>query len=44
MSTSPTIADAARELEEEFALFDDWRDKVEYIIDLGKGLAPLPES
>ena len=44
MSTSPTIADAARELEDEFALFDDWRDKVEYIIDLGKGLAPLPEG
>ena len=32
MSTNPTIADAARELEDEFALFDDWRDKVEYII------------
>jgi cysteine desulfuration protein SufE len=43
MSTSPTIADAARDLEEEFALFDDWRDKVEYIIDLGKGLPALPE-
>lgn len=43
MSTSPTIADAARDLEEEFALFDDWRDKVEYIIDLGKGLTALPE-
>ena len=41
---SPTIADAARELEEEFALFDDWRDKVEYMIELGKGLPPLPEA
>ena len=40
---SPTIADAARELEEEFALFDDWRDKVEYLIELGKDLPPLPE-
>jgi cysteine desulfuration protein SufE len=43
MTTSPSIADAARELEEEFALFDDWRDKVEYIIDLGKGLPGLPK-
>lgn len=44
MSQAPTIADAARELEDEFALFDDWRDKVEYIIELGKGLPPLPEA
>ena len=43
MSTNQTIADAARELEDEFALFDDWRDKVEYIIDLGKGLPALPD-
>jgi cysteine desulfuration protein SufE len=43
MSTSPTIADAARELEDDFALFDDWRDKVEYLIELGKDLPPLPE-
>jgi cysteine desulfuration protein SufE len=44
MSTSPTIQDAARELEDEFALLDDWRDKVEYIIELGKDLPPLPEA
>jgi cysteine desulfuration protein SufE len=43
MSQAPTIADEARSLEEEFALFDDWRDKVEYIIDLGKNLPALPE-
>jgi cysteine desulfuration protein SufE len=43
MSTSPTIADAASSLEEDFALFDDWRDKVEYLIELGKDLPPLPE-
>lgn len=44
MTPAPTIADAARELEEEFALLDDWRDKVEMIIDLGKELPPLPEG
>ena len=37
-----TIADVARELESEFTLLDDWRDKVEFIIDLGKELLPLP--
>jgi cysteine desulfuration protein SufE len=44
MSSIPTIADAARELEEDFALLDDWRDKVEMIIDLGKELPALPEA
>lgn len=44
MSRTPTIADEARALEEEFALFDDWRDKVEYIIELGKDLPPLPDA
>ena len=44
MAEHPTIADAARELEEEFALLEDWRDKVEYIIELGKDLPPLPEA
>ena len=43
MPEHPTIADAARELEEEFALCEDWRDKVEYLIELGKDLPPLPE-
>ena len=44
MTPAPTIADAARELEEDFALLDDWRDKVEMIIDLGKELPPLPDA
>ena len=43
MADHPTVADAARDLEEEFALFEDWRDKVEYLIELGKDLPPLPE-
>ena len=34
----PTVADAADDFEEDFALLDDWRDKVELIIDLGKEL------
>lgn len=39
-----TIAEAAQEIEEDFALFDDFRDKIEHIIDLGKGLAPMPDE
>jgi cysteine desulfuration protein SufE len=44
MSEHPTIADAAHDLEQEFALLEDWRDKVEYIIELGKDLPPLPDA
>jgi cysteine desulfuration protein SufE len=44
MSQTATIADAARELEDEFALFEDYRDKVEYIIELGKELPPLEDA
>ena len=29
---------------EEFSMYDDWMDKYEYIIELGKSLKPLPES
>lgn len=32
------------ELIEEFGLFDDWADKYEYLIDLGKKLLPMSES
>ena len=32
------------ELVEEFSMFDDWLDKYEYLIDLGKNLEPFPEE
>ena len=35
------IEEIEREIVEEFSLFDSWDDKYEYIIDLGKKLAPL---
>src|SRR5690606_18282060 len=41
MSDQKSIADVEREIVEEFSLFDSWDDKYEYIIDLGKRLAPL---
>ena len=34
----------AKEIIEDFELFDDWADKYEYIISLGKELAPMPEE
>jgi cysteine desulfuration protein SufE len=36
-----TISETEKEIIDEFALFDSWDDKYEYIIDLGKKLAPL---
>ncbi|HOZ96336.1 MAG TPA: SufE family protein [Niabella sp.] len=39
-----SIAATEAEIVEEFSLFDSWDDKYEYIIDLGKKLAPLPEA
>jgi len=34
----------ANELVEEFAMFDDWMDRYQYVIDLGKELDPLDED
>ncbi|MDZ7897436.1 MAG: SufE family protein [Arcicella sp.] len=39
-----TINETQDEIIEEFELFDDWADKYEYIIDLGKKLKGLPEE
>ena len=41
MSDQKNIQAIEKEIVEEFALFDSWDDKYEYIIDLGKKLAPL---
>lgn len=38
------IDEIQNEIIEEFELFDDWADKYEYIIDLGKKLKPFPEE
>jgi cysteine desulfuration protein SufE len=39
-----TINDIQEELIEEFGLFEDWADKYEYLIDLGKKLLPMSDS
>jgi cysteine desulfuration protein SufE len=41
MNPEPTIIETENEIIGEFALFDSWDDKYEYIIDLGKKLPVL---
>lgn len=43
MSEKHTISEIEDEIVEEFSLFDNWDDKYEYIIDLGKKLPPLDD-
>lgn len=38
------IEDKKREIVEEFSMYDEWLDKYEYLIDLGKNLEPYPEE
>ena len=42
--TFVTIAEAKQSIVDEFNLFDDWVDRYEYIIELGKDLEGLPEE
>ena len=42
--TREEIVNAQREIVESFSLFDDWTDRYQYIIDLGKALPDLPEE
>ncbi len=39
-----TITEKEEQLIEEFTLFDDWMDKYNYIIDLGKSLPKIDEK
>lgn len=39
-----SVKEVANELIEDFDLFDDWADKYEYIISLGKDLPEMPDS
>lgn len=39
-----TIAETEDEIVEEFSIFDQWDDKYQYIIDMGKSLSPLDEK
>lgn len=44
MNGNTSIKEREEEITEEFSLFDDWEEKYEYIIDLGKNLEPLDEK
>ena len=39
-----TIKEKQQEIIDEFAFLEDWEQKYEYIIDLGKELKGLPED
>jgi cysteine desulfuration protein SufE len=39
-----SIQDAQRELIEEFQFLENWMDRYQYIIDLGRGLPPFPSA
>jgi cysteine desulfuration protein SufE len=43
MTREPATAMTIDEIIENFALLDDWDDRYRYVIELGRGLAPLPE-
>jgi cysteine desulfuration protein SufE len=44
MTQAPTIAEEQRLIAEDFELFDEWREKIEYVLDLGRNLTPFPEQ
>lgn len=44
MDGQKTIEEIEKEIIGEFSLFDNWDDKYEYIIDLGKKLPPLEDE
>ena len=39
-----TLEEAKQAIVDDFAMFDEWLDKYEYIINLGKNLEPFPED
>ena len=44
MTAMPAPLPSIAEIEENFDLLDDWEDRYRYVIELGRGLAPLPEA
>lgn len=39
-----TLAEAKQSIVDDFSMYDEWLDKYEYLIGLGKNLAPFPEE
>lgn len=42
MGQAGSVGEAAERLRDDFGLLEDYRDKIEYVMDLGKRLPPLP--
>ena len=42
--TAKNLGAALTELEDEFALLPDWEERISYVIELARGLAPLADS
>lgn len=40
----PTAAEAIAMIGEDFAVFDDWTDRYQHIIDMGRKLPPFPKE
>lgn len=41
---SSEVAAAQQEVIDEFSLFDDWMDRYQYLIDMGRRLPPFPDD
>ena len=39
-----SLEEKKKQIVEDFSQFDEWLDKYEYLIELGKGLEPFPEE
>lgn len=44
MEEQKTILEIEQDIIDDFSLFDNWEDKYEYVIDLGKKLAPIRDE
>lgn len=44
MTTEPSAEQAQQALLEEFQMFDNWMDRYQYLIDMGKQLPPFPDE
>ncbi len=44
MAPSTEVREAEQEIVEEFQLFDDWMDRYQYIVDMGRRLPEFPQS
>lgn len=43
-AVTTTTDDAQRDIADEFAFFDDWSERYQYLIDLGRKLPPFPDE